>query len=110
MTWFPPLTWEQREKLFFRGALLAIGPAFAFLPAVMFLILAPRLPHSYAVAALLLPLLMVLELWGLLKLVRCCVQQVFDLLTVLAFGALVITGAVAAYTGIFLAVVAGNMD
>ncbi|HEU5336326.1 MAG TPA: hypothetical protein VFU27_10195 [Terriglobales bacterium] len=40
---------------------------------------------------------------------RCCVQQVFDLLTVLAFGALVIVGAIAAYTGIFLAVVAGRL-
>jgi hypothetical protein len=45
----------------------------------------------------------------LLKLVRCCVQQVFDLLTVLAFGALVVAGAIAAYTGLFLAVVEGGM-
>jgi hypothetical protein len=45
----------------------------------------------------------------LLKLVRCCVQQVFDLLTVLAFGALVIVAAIAAYSGLFLAVVAGKM-
>ncbi|HEX6907966.1 MAG TPA: hypothetical protein VF154_15235 [Terriglobales bacterium] len=109
MTWFPPLTWGQREKLFFRGAALAIASAFAFLPAVVFLILAPRLPHSYLLAGLVLPVLIVLELWGLLKLVRCCVQQVFDLLTVLAFGALVIVGAIGAYTGIFLAVVAGRM-
>lgn len=109
MTWFPTLTWPQREKLFFRGALLAIAPSLAFLPAVMFLILTPRLPHSYLVAALALPLLVFLELWGLWKLVRCCAQQVFDLLTMLAFGALVITAAIAAYTGIFLAVVAGRM-
>lgn len=109
MTWFPPLSWDQREKLFFRGAVLAIAPALVFLPAVMFLVLTPRLPHSYALAALVLPLLIFLELWGLLKLVRCCVQQVFDLLTVLAFGALVVAGAIAAYTGLFLAVVAGRM-
>ena len=109
MTWFPPLTWEQRERLFFRGAALAIAPALAFLPAVMFLILTPRLPHSYTLAALTLPLLMFLELWGLLKLVRCCVQQVFDLLTMLTFGALVVVAAIAAYTGVFLAVVAGKM-
>jgi hypothetical protein len=109
VTWFPPLTWRQREKLFFRGAVLAILPALAFLPALVFLVLTPRLPHSYALAALILPLLMFLELWGLWKLVRCCVQQTFDLLTVLAFGALVIVGAIAAYTGIFLGVVAGKM-
>lgn len=109
MTWFPPLTWRQRERLFFRGAVLAIAPALAFLPAVVLLILSPRLPHSYALAALTLPLLMVLELWGLWKLMLCCVQQTFDLLTVLAFGALVIVGAIAAYTGIFLGVVAGKM-
>jgi hypothetical protein len=106
---FPPLTWEQRQALFFRGSVLAIAPALAFLPAVMFLILTPRLPHAFVWASLLLPLLMVLELWGLLKLVRCCVQQVFDLLTMLAFGALVIVGAIGAYTGIFLAVVAGKL-
>ncbi len=109
MTWFPPLTWDKREKLFFRGAVLAIAPALAFVPAVMFLILTPRLPHSYVLAALVLPLLIFLELWGLLKLVSCCVQQVFDLLTVLAFGALVIVAAIAAYSGLFLAVVAGKM-
>jgi hypothetical protein len=107
--WFPPLTWDEREKLFFRGAVLAIVPALAFVPAVMFLILTPRLPHSYMLAALMLPLLIVLELWGLFKLVCCCVQQVFDLLTVLAFGALVIVAAIAAYSGLFLAVVAGKM-
>jgi hypothetical protein len=110
VTWFPPLTWVQREKLFFRGAVLAIVPALAFLPAVMFLIFIPRLPHSYALAGIVLPLLMTLELWGLWKLVRCCVQQVFDLLTGLAFGALVIVAAIAAYTGIFLATVAGHLD
>jgi hypothetical protein len=109
VTWFPPLTWHQREKLFFRGAALAIASAFAILPAIVFLILAPRLPHSYVLAGMALPLLVVLELWGLWKLVRCCVQQVFDLLTVLAFGALVIVGAIAAYTGIFLGVVAGKI-
>jgi hypothetical protein len=103
------LTWRQREKLFFRGAVLAIASALAFLPALAFLVLTPRLPHSYALAALILPLLMFLELWGLWKLVRCCVQQTFDLLTVLAFGALVIVGAIAAYTGIFLGVVAGKL-
>ncbi len=109
MTWFPPLTWRQRERLFFRGAVLAIAPALAMLPAVVLLILSPRLPHSYVLAALTLPLLIFLELWGLWKLMRCCVQQTFDLLTVLAFGALVIVGAIGAYTGIFLGVVAGKM-
>ena len=109
MTWFPTLSWRQREKLFFRGSALAIAPALAFLPAVILLLLSPRWPHSYVLAAFLLPLLVWLELWGLWKLVRCCVQQVFDLLTILAFGALVIVGAIAAYTGIFLAVVAGKM-
>ena len=110
MTWFPPLTCRQREKLFFRGAALAIVSALAFLPAFVFLILAPRLQHSYVLAGLALPVLVVLELWGLWKLVRCCVQQVFDLLTVLAFGALVIVGAIAAYTGIFLGVLAGQIN
>lgn len=109
MTWFPPLTWDEREKLFFRGAVLAIAPAVAVVPAVMFLILTPRVRHAYLLAALVLPLLIFLELCGLLKLVRCCVQQVFDLLTVLAFGALVIVAAIAAYSGLFLAVVAGKM-
>ena len=109
MTWFPPLPWDEREKLFFRGAVLAIAPALAFLPAVMFLVLSPRLPHSYTVGALILPFLTFLELWGLWKLVRCCAHQAFDLLTVLAFGALVVVGAIGAYTGIFLAMVAGKM-
>ena len=109
MTWFPPLTWREREKLFFRGAALAIAPALALLPVVFWLVLRPQLRHSYALAALTLPVLIFLELWGLWKLVRCCAQQTFDLLTVLAFGALVIVTAVAAYTGMFLAVAVGKM-
>jgi len=109
VTWFPPLTWDERERLFFRGAVLAITAALAFLPAFILLVLTPRVAHSVAVAVIVLPLLMVLELWGLLKLVRCCVHQIFDLLTMLAFGALVVVGAIAAYTGIFLAVIAGKL-
>ena len=109
MPWFPPLSWREREKLFFRGSALAIAAALAVLPAVIFLILTPRLRHSYIVAAFVLPLLVTSELWGLLMLVRCCAHQAFDLLTMLAFGALVVVGAVAAYTGMFLAVLAGKL-
>ncbi len=94
--------WERRQALFFQGAPLALVPAISFLPAFAYLILTPRFPHAPVLAAVLMPLLAATELWGIIKLVRCC-QHEFDLLTMLAFGVFVVLAVIAIYTGFWLA-------
>jgi hypothetical protein len=97
--------WEQREALFFQGAPLALIPALLFLPAFAYLVLTPRFAHALLVACVLFPILAAAEIWGIIKLVRC-VQQDFDLLTILAFGVFVVLAVIAIYTGFWLAALA----
>jgi hypothetical protein len=101
--------WKERQRLVFVGAPLAIVPALAFLPAVAYLLITPSLPHSMLLASIVFPLFAVSEVLGLFRLVRCCVTRPFDLLTAFAFSALLVLLVVAAYTGLFLAAIAGKM-
>ncbi len=100
---------RQRQRLVFTGAPLALIPALAFLPALAYLVITPSVRHALLIAAVLFPLLAVAELVGLFRLILCCVSRPFDLLTAFAFGALVVLLVIAAYTGLFLAVLAGRM-
>jgi hypothetical protein len=100
---------RPRQRLVFVGAPLAVIPALAFLPALAYLVITPSVPHATLIAALLFPLLAVAEAIGLFRLVRCCVSRPFDLLTAFAFSALLVVLVIAAYTGLFLAVLAGRM-
>ena len=100
---------RKRQRLVFLGAPLAIVPALAFLPALAYLVITPSVPHSTLIASFLFPLLAVSEVIGLFWLVVCCVSRPFDLLTAFAFSALLVVLVVAAYTGLFLAVLAGRM-
>lgn len=43
-----PMTWQERERAFYIGAPLAIVPALGFLPAVMFLVVVPKIAHALA--------------------------------------------------------------
>ena len=101
------MQWERRESLFFQGAPLVLIPALLFLPAVAFLILTPKIPHSRLVAAGAFPALLAAEAFGISKLVRCC-QREFDLITALAFGVLVVLTVIAIYTGFWLAALAAG--
>jgi hypothetical protein len=101
--------WKERQRLVFVGAPLAIVPALAFLPAVAYLLITPSLPHSMLLASIVFPLFAVCEVLGLVRLVRCCVTRPFDLLTAFAFSALLVLLVIAAYTGLFLAAIAGRM-
>ena len=98
-----------RQHLVFIGAPLAVIPALAFLPVLAYLVITPSVPHARLIAALLFPVLALAEALGLFRLVRCCVTPPFDLLTVFAFSALLVVLVIAAYTGLFLAVLAGSM-
>ena len=103
------MTWHERERAFYVGAPLAIVPALGFLPAVVFLVIAPRMPHGRAVAVVILPLLALASSLGLWKLAWGAVQRPFGILNALSFGALLVLVIIAAYTGFFLAMAALNL-
>jgi hypothetical protein len=101
--------WKQRQRLVFQGAPLAIVPALAFLPALAYLVITPAIAHATLIASIVFPLSAVCEVMGVARLVRCCVTRPFDLVTAFAFSGLVILLVIAAYTGLFLAALAGKM-
>jgi hypothetical protein len=100
---------EKRERLLYLGAPLAIVPALLFLPALAYLVITPAFRHSTLIAIPLFPTLALAEVLGLLRLVRCCTAGRFDLLTLFSASALLVLLVIAAYTGLFLAAIAGRM-
>lgn len=103
------MTWTQRERAFYVGAPLAIVPALGFLPAVVFLVIAPRVAHARMLALVIVPLLALASSLGLWRLAWGAVQRPFGILNALSFGALLILLIIAAYTGFFLALAALNL-
>ena len=101
-----PMTWRERERAFYLGAPLAILPALGFLPATVFLVLAPRIVHGPSIALAVLPILAMVSGIGLWKLAIGAVQRPFGILNALSVGALLVLLVIAAYTGLFLALVA----
>lgn len=101
--------WEQRQAWFFRGAPAAIVPALLLLPAFAYLVWTPAFSHARLVAGFAFLPLAAAEFWGLARLVRCCAQRELDLISVLAFGALLIVLVIAIYSAFFLAVVANRL-
>lgn len=101
--------WTAREKLVLTGASLAIIPALAFLPTLAWLVITPAFSRSTVLACIVFPSLAVGEILGIVRLVRCCVTQPFDLLTAFAFSALLVVVVIATYTGVFLAALASAM-
>jgi hypothetical protein len=99
------MTWKERERAFYIGAPLAIVPALGFLPAVMFLVVVPKIAHAQLLAIMLLPLLAAVGSFGLWKLAMGAVQRPFGILNALSFGALLVLLIIAGYTGIFLAII-----
>ena len=95
--------YKERERAFMIGAPLAIVPALVFLPAVMFLIVFPRVAHGRAIALLVLPVCALAGSFGLWKLAMGAVQKPWGIFNVLSFGALLVLLVIAGYTGLFLA-------
>jgi hypothetical protein len=102
------MTWKERERAFYIGAPLAIVPALAFLPAIVFLVVAPKVAHAQFFAIVLLPILAIAGSIGLWKLAMGAVQRPFGILNALSFGALIVLVVIAGYTGIFLAAIAAR--
>jgi hypothetical protein len=94
---------KKRQRLVWVGAPLAIVPALAFLPTLVYLVITPTLRHSMLAAGFAFAVFGVLEVLGLVGLARCCVARPFDLITVFAFSALLVVLVIATYTGLFLA-------
>ena len=99
------MTWTERERAFYVGAPLAIVPALGFLPAVVFLVVVPKIAHARVIAVILLPMLALASSVGLWKLAIGAVQRPFGILNALNFGALLILLIIASYTGLFLALI-----
>lgn len=102
------MSWRERERWFYWGAPLALGPALAFLPGLVYLVIEPRVKHGPVIAAALLPLAGVAEFLGARWLIKGALERPFNLLSMLSAGALMILFVIAAYTGIFLAAFAGG--
>ena len=97
------MTARERERAFLIGAPLAIIPALGFLPAVMFLIVFPRVAHGRLIGFLIVPACAMVSCFGLWKLALGAVEKPWGIFNVLNVGALLILLVIAGYTGLFLA-------
>jgi hypothetical protein len=102
------MPWTRRKSLL-AGVPLTIVPALAFLPALAYLVITPVTHHASVLAVLTFPIFAVAEAVGIGLLASVIVRRPFDLLTVSAFAALLALLVIAAYTGLFLAAIAGRM-
>jgi hypothetical protein len=99
------MTARERERAFLIGAPLAVVPALVFLPAVMFLIVFPRVPHGRLIGFVVVPLCALVGSFGLWKLALGAVQKPWGIFNVLNVGTLVVLLVIAGYTGLFLALI-----
>jgi len=85
------------------GAPLAIVPALVFLPATMFLVVFPQVRYGRMIGLFVVPACALASCFGLWKLAAGAVQRPWGIFNVLSFGALLVLLVIAAYTGVFLA-------
>jgi hypothetical protein len=97
------MTARERERAFLIGAPLAIIPALSFLPAIMFLIVFPRVRHGRLMGFLVISACALVGSVGLWKLALGAVEKPWGIFNVLNVGALLILLVIAGYTGLFLA-------
>jgi hypothetical protein len=103
------LTAKEREREFLIGLPLAVVPALCVLPAILFLVIFPRVPHGRWVAAFVLPVCALTGCLGLSKIALGAVEKPWGLLNMLSFGTLLVLVVIAAYTGMFLALAASKL-
>ena len=96
---------KERERAFLIGAPLAIVPALCVLPAIVFLVIVPRVAHARMLAVLVLPACALAGSYGLWKLAMGAVQKPWGIFNVLSAGALLVLLVIASYTGLFLALI-----
>jgi predicted tellurium resistance membrane protein TerC len=103
------MTAKERERAFMIGAPLAIIPALGLLPLVTFLIVFPQVAHGRAIGLSVLPLCALAGGFGLWKLATGALQKPWGIFNALNFGALLVLLVIAAYTGLFLALMTLNL-
>lgn len=96
---------RERERALLIGAPLAIIPALCVLPAIVFLIIVPRVAHARVWALIALPACALTGSFGLWKLAIGAVQKPWGIFNVLSVGALLVLLIIASYTGLFLALI-----
>ncbi len=94
-------SWQQRQHWLGWGALLTLVPGLGLLPTVAFLVVSPRFVHARFVGSVLLAGIALCEAMGSVRLARC-LRAEFDLLSALAYGAIILLLVILMYTGIFL--------
>jgi hypothetical protein len=97
------MTHKDRERAFLIGAPLAIIPALAVLPAVTFLIAFPRVKHGRFIGFVIVPICALVGSVGLWKLALGAVEKPWGIFNMLNVAALLVLVIIAAYTGVFLA-------
>jgi hypothetical protein len=103
------MTARERERAFLIGAPLAVIPALCVLPAVVFLVLVPRVAHGRMIAVLVLPACAVAGSFGLWQVAQGAVEKPWGIYNVLSFGTLLVLLVIASYTGLFLALITVRM-
>ncbi|MGA3194360.1 MAG: hypothetical protein ABSD39_05100 [Terriglobales bacterium] len=103
MTRSPDDAMGMRERAFLIGAPLAIIPAMSILPAVSFLIAFPRTEHGRAIGFAVVPLCALIGSFGMWKLALGAVEKPWGIFNILNVTALMVLIVIAAYTGLFLA-------
>jgi hypothetical protein len=97
------MTPKERERAFLVGAPLAIIPALCFLPAVMFLIVFPRVAHGRLIGLIVVAVSALAGSFGLWKLALGAVEKPWGIFNVLNMVAMFVLLVIAGYTGLFLA-------
>lgn len=97
------LTWEQRLRILEFAAPLALLPALALLPTVIYLIFLPVTAYGGPLALAATLLLGLLSAKGVTLLIRVMLDASFDLITGIAGAVLMVLVFVGFYTGLFMA-------
>ncbi len=96
-----PDRWKQRQRWLATGTALTLIPGLLVLPVAGFLVISPRFPQARLIGVILVAAFVACEIFGIPRLVRCLYKE-FDLISALAFGALVVLLVILVYTGILL--------
>ena len=97
------LTWEERRGILFRALPMALIPAVAILPVVVYLVFFSVVRYGPLLALLVTPILGLVTARGVILLVRVTLDAGFDLITAVACSAFMFLILIGFYTGLFLA-------
>ena len=97
------LTWKERQRTLFVAVPMTLLPAVAILPAMVYLVFIPAIPHGPQIALLVVPMLGLLCAQGIILLVRTTLDAGFDLITAIASSAFMFLVIIGFYTGLILA-------